>query len=161
MQVDVRKALYGAQSRYFTETEEAEIRAYAESLLVALPSVRELEAQEKLIIDDALSALMARHPELARNHGADSELRGRRDMTFVYRYAVLGMLLSDPDFVRDKLAIWMKTIVTALMPKEPMIYGYKRLVDAAITHLGAERGRRLAPYIELIITELEHERSDA
>jgi len=160
MQTQARSILYKPTTRYMTETEEAEVRTYADGLLARLPLMAALEQSEKAIVDEALNRLMARHPQLARNHGADTEQRGRRDMTFVYRYAALAMLLDDQDLMRDKVAVWMRTIVLALMPKEPMVYGYEQMIELVRARFDEATARLLTPHIEVVLNELSRERGD-
>ncbi len=160
MQTAARTILYKPTTRYMTETEEAEVRTYADGLLARLPVLTLVEENEKPIVDEALNRLMARHPQLVRNHGADTEQRGRRDMTFVYRYAAMAMVLDDQDLVRDKVAVWMRTIVLALMPKEPMIYGYQQLIEGVKARFEEPVARLFVPQIEIVLNELMSERSD-
>lgn len=155
MNYEIKQLFKSAEGRYFTELEMQKLIGYATSLRRRLEVADDVERVENEIIGTSTRATMERFPELAVRHGEQTAARIQRDQTLVLRYAVFAMIQRDPDFMRDKLSIWLASILDALCDLEPVIEGMKHTIDACREHLSPEHFEELCPYLELNLRVFE------
>ena len=155
MNQQIKSLLFKAEGRYFDDREASELESYAEGLLVRADSMQAIERAEKAILDDVVAAVMKKHQIISKDYGPEAEARVRRDQALVLRYATASMLMHDKNFIHDKLAVWLRTIMNALCKPEQVIFGYRALVDACRAHLSPDDAEAVIPYIEVMIAEFE------
>lgn len=82
---------------------------------------------EVQVVDDAIEAIFEVYP-YADFHELHAE-KCPRDVTNVSTYAIQSMLMGDPDWYRDKLLLWLKTILQSFefpersQPRETVLFG--------------------------------------
>lgn len=155
MNQELEKILRDAEGRYFDEGETAGLIGYADTLLARLDTLQAVERAETAILDDVVAAVMGQHPDMPKAHGADVDKRVRRDQMMVLRYAAFGMVLQDPQFVYDKLACWLRSIMYALCDVRQVVAGYEALVQALHTHLTAEDAALMERYVRVVLDEFQ------
>lgn len=153
MNADYVELIRKAEGRYLHDQEAARLRGYAEGLLARLDTLTAIERAEEAMIDAVVDKVMKMHPQLPKAHGADVDRRVRRDQTQVLRYAAFAMLMRDPDFIYDKLSMWLRTVLVSLCDLAQVIAGYEALIEAAREHLTEEDAKELIPYIEIHLEE--------
>lgn len=151
----IRDLFKKSEGRYFDEAEQVTLQAYADGILARIESMRAIERAEQVILDDVVEAVMKKHAMIAKDHGRDADRRVRRDQALVLRYAAFSMLMHDENFIYDKLAVWLRTIMMALCKPEQVMFGYRCLVDACRRHLAAEDAAAVVPFVEVLIAEFE------
>lgn len=151
----LKELFFKAEGRYFNEAEGTQLLGYSEALLSHLETAQAIEQAEQDIIGDAAQNVMEEHPDTRTQYGSGGEPRVRRDLTLVLRYASFAMVLQDPDFINDKLAIWLRTILLSLCPPEPLLTGYRGLIIACRQRLSAPDAAAVIPYIEIVLREFE------
>ena len=144
-----------AEGRYFNEAEGRSLENYAENLLARVETMAAIERADGAILDDVIAALSAKYPGMLERYGSDAFARVRRDQGQTLRYATLGMLTMDPDFVYDKFAVWLRTIMNALCETEQVVTGYRALIQACRTHLTHDDAEILVPFVEIVLREQE------
>jgi len=158
MNQELKKILGDAEGRYFDEAEAAGLIGYADTMLERLDTLAAVERAEEAILDDVVAKVMGSYPQMSEAHGADVDKRVRRDQMMVLRYAAFGMVLQDPQFVYDKLACWLRTIMYALCDIRQVTAGYEALIAALHTHLAAEDAAVMDRYVRIVLDEFrQHE----
>ncbi len=155
MNLQIKEMLDKAEGRYFTELEGQHLLSHAEGMLVRLETLHAIERAEAAIIDETVATVMRAHATLKGDHGNVGDKLVRRDQTMVLRYAAMAMLVHDPNFIYDKMAVWLRTILFALCRPEQVMSGFHALIDACKRHLTAEDAAAVVPYIEVVVRELE------
>jgi hypothetical protein len=124
----LKEMFFKAEGRYFNESEGAQLTSYSEALLSHLETMQTIEQAEPNIIGDAVQNVMQEHPETRTMYGAGGEPRVRRDLSMVLRYATFAMVMQDPDFIHDKLAVWLRVILLSLCKPDTLLTGYRGLI---------------------------------
>jgi hypothetical protein len=151
----LKTMLFKAEGRYFDESEAAFLMGYAEATLARLDTAQAIERAEPAILDDVVAAVMSTHPDIQRIHGDGGAPRVRRDQAMTLRYATLAMIQQDPDFIHDKFAVWIRTILGALCALEHVTCGYRALIDACRRHLLPDDAAAVIPYIQIVLDQFE------
>lgn len=148
------KALYRRiEGRYLDDAEANQLQEFAEGTVARLAVAAAIENAEKKILDDVVAKVMGGFPAIPKDHGGDAEQRVRRDQMMVLRYATHAMVAHEPSYIYDKLSVWLKTILVALVPPEYVMLGYNALLEACEKHLSAGDYAALLPYLTVHINE--------
>ncbi len=153
MNAELKNLFSRAEGRYLDDIEAGQLRDYAEGLLSRLAIAAAIERAETVILDEVVAAVMTGMPTMQGAHGADAEDRVRRDQMMVLRYATHAMIIHDPNFIYDKLSVWLRTILVALVPHEIVMVGYRALLEACARHLPPSDNAALVPYLRVHIDE--------
>ncbi len=114
-----------------SETEIAEYRRALPAEEKRLGAAREIAQHEQAVVERVLMEIFAAYPFEANHAYAHSKCM--RDIRSVSAYATLSMLMNDPHWFRDKLLLWLRTILQAL-------YFPDREVAVKKTMFGASSG---------------------
>ncbi|MEM9456452.1 MAG: hypothetical protein AAGF11_19885 [Myxococcota bacterium] len=161
MNYEINQLLKNAEGRYLTDLESQKLIGYAAGIRRRLEVARNVERAEAEIVGANMRAIKARYPELESMYGEHTNARIVRDQTFVLRYAVLAMVQRDPDFIRDKLSLWLATILAALCDLEHVIYAMEQIIEACRQHLEVEDAEELVPYLQVNLQAFEARSSTA
>jgi Phycobilisome protein len=101
-----------AENRHLTELEIAEYRRALPMEEKRLAAAKEIASQEQAVVERVLVEIFAAYPFEANHAYAHSKCM--RDIRSVSAYATLSMLMNDPHWFRDKLLLWLRTILQAL-----------------------------------------------
>jgi hypothetical protein len=153
MNDDINTTLRRAEGRYLNDNERAVIEAYTDGMLYRLQTMEAVERVEAILLDEVVDTVLHAHPEIAELHGPGGAPRVRRDQALVLRYATMAMVLDDPNFLYDKLAVWLRTILTALCAVEHVMAGHRAMVLACRTHLPEPDAALIVPYLQIVIDE--------
>lgn len=124
-----------AEARYLTEEE---LDRYVQTLPEFKSRVD--AAKEIAKAESAVCGKVAKDVTEAYHYDENHDLATKkcfRDICLTLRYATLSMLMNDPDWFRDKLLIWFKTILHSFrfpdQPSnhQPMIQGEEYANDLA------------------------------
>jgi hypothetical protein len=155
MNARIKEIYDRAEGRYFDEGEALELIGYAETVLARLETMQAVERAEKAILDDAVAAVLARFPEYAKQYGPVADPLTRRDLCLTLRYAVFGALLHDKGYIYDKLAVWLRTILFALIKVEEAVFGQQALIAACKAHLTPADAEVVVPHVAMVLREFE------
>ena len=116
-----------SEARHLTEEElQLYVKLLPESALRA-EAARAAYSVELQVVEDTIDSIFEVYP-YSKYHALHAE-KCPRDVTNVSTYAVQAMLMDDNDWFRDKLLLWLKTILQAFkfparsQPKETVLFG--------------------------------------
>lgn len=116
-----------SEARHLTEEElQLYVKLLPESALRA-EAARAAYSVELQVVEDTIDSIFEVYP-YSKYHALHAE-KCPRDVTNVSTYAVQAMLMDDKDWFRDKLLLWLKTILQAFKfparshPKETVLFG--------------------------------------
>jgi hypothetical protein len=161
MNLEFEQLMRNAEGRYFTDDEEKQLRGYAQGIERRIETMRAIERAEEAILDDVLNAVLAKYPSVTKRHGDGTDERIRRDQMMVLRYAAFAMLVRDPDYMHQKISVWLRTIMFALCKSEEVSFGYRQLAKAVKEHLTPEDSEQILPFLQVHIDEFTSVRSEA
>jgi hypothetical protein len=100
-----------AESRHLNSDEfERYIKAVPQ-YAYRVAAAREIKAIEGKVVTTTISEVFQMYPFM-QNHDL-AQGKCYRDVNYVSAYVTLAMLMNDPEWLRDKLLIWLKTILQA------------------------------------------------
>jgi hypothetical protein len=114
-----------------------------------------VQRAEAAIVEEAVAQAMANFRQMKDENGPAAPHFAKRDFTMFLRYAAASHVLVSPNFIYDKLIVWYRTIIFALVRPEMIVMGFRKLIEACKHHLSADDAQAITPYLELVITELE------
>ncbi len=109
----IKRLFQGAESRHFTDEEFAKY-------LSLYPDGKEKELAAREIIDRELEVVLKTIKQVfsmypyPKYHELPLE-KCTRDVSYISVYATHSMMLDDPEWFRDKLLIWFKTILQSFV----------------------------------------------
>ncbi|MGL4574127.1 MAG: hypothetical protein ACRCV9_04970 [Burkholderiaceae bacterium] len=124
-----------SENRHFTEEECSEYQRVLPGEAMRLKAAREIAACEQAVVERVVSEIFTAYP-FERNH-AYAHSKCMRDIRGVSSYATLSMLMNDPHWFRDKLLLWLRTILQALyfpdreMAQKKTMFGSSSSMDVS------------------------------
>lgn len=98
-----------AESRHLTEEELQEYENLMPDLSIRAMAAREVIRSETSVVKATVDEIFMMYPFQQKHEVAPG--KAMRDITYISIYATHTMLLDDPAWFRDKLLIWLKTIL--------------------------------------------------
>ncbi len=98
--------------RYPEPQEEQELVQYVNSLPKRLECARSVQTQEEKILTKTITELAPRYPQFEHTRSEAWE-KTMRDLQYVLRYNVQGMLSDDIEYAGENLLYWLRTILTS------------------------------------------------
>jgi hypothetical protein len=106
-----------------------------------------IQAQEKAIIDRAVT-LLTNSPNFPKKNADQAMMiRCRRDMTLALRYYALGMLLQDKEMLKERFIYWQKNILQAMGLHQ--YQGVNLVLQALYLEMPEEQVDLLKPFFKL------------
>lgn len=100
-----------AESRHFTDDELERYLTLVPTHHDLVAAAREVMAAESAVVTLTVKQVFFLYP-FSKYHELPKD-KCIRDVSYVSAYAIHSMLMADPDWFRDKLLIWLKTILQA------------------------------------------------
>lgn len=124
--------------RPLADADLAVLRRRAERMGRAAATASALKKHEAVIVDHAVRDLYAKYPAKLKQFPLCDE-KTRRDMKLVLRYCLYSVLLDDPEYAKDRMFYWFRTILNAFAFGKEFIEDAYRIAQGHIrTHLAAE-----------------------
>jgi hypothetical protein len=101
-----------AENRHLTAQEFAEYVRVLPAESDRAKAAKEISDCEQAVVERVITEVFAVYPFVA-NH-AFANAKCIRDVRSVSAYATLSMLMNDPHWFRDKLLLWLRTILQSL-----------------------------------------------
>lgn len=108
---EIAKLFLAAESRHFTDTEFQQYLALVPDYADRVAAAQEVIAAELATVTTTIKQVFFLYP-FAKYHEFPKD-KCVRDVSYVSVYATHSMLMAEPDWFRDKLLIWLKTILQA------------------------------------------------
>ena len=161
MNKQLERMLDRAEGRWFSDIEAENLLGYADGLVARLEIHRAVANAEETILNDAHATILKRFAKaMQTQHGEQAAPKAKRDLGLVLRYAALAMVMRDPDFMMNKLACWLRTVLFALSDRTRVTESVRALHDACRRNLTSEDAAELLPYIKLVVDEFERVAGD-
>lgn len=140
------------QTRPISAQDIAVLRANAAAVRGAVPLLQEVKEHGRAMIAATTQELFQRHPDYLTRYKLCVE-KATRDMYLVLGYAVYSAILNDPDYQKDRMLIWFRTIIKAFDFGDAFItFAYRLLQKNATARLSPESARILNLHIEEAIS---------
>ncbi len=101
-----------AENRHLSQSEVTEYQRALPSEAARLRAALDIAQHEQAVVERVVTEIFAAYPFEANHAHAHSKCI--RDIRSVSAYATLSMLMNDPHWFRDKLLLWLRTILQAL-----------------------------------------------
>ena len=98
-----------AEARHFTDAEYDLYLSFHPEGRARVDAAREMKAVDAQIVKKVITRIYEIYPFEQKHQLAVAKCI--RDVRYVTAYATGCMLMGDPDWFRDKLLLWMKTII--------------------------------------------------
>lgn len=108
---DLAKLFLVAESRHLNEAEYQQYISLLPQNADRVAAAQEIMAVELAVVTKTIKQVFYLYP-FAKYHELPKD-KCVRDVSYVSAYATHSMLMEDPDWFRDKLLIWLKTILQA------------------------------------------------
>jgi hypothetical protein len=145
----LRQLSIETDGRYATDAELARLAHYARSFALRAATYQQLQVLETQIVEQVYAKIQLRSPELLFQREIDVSAKWRRDTLRVLRYSAIAMLLDDPDFLRERLLFWMRTVMKAFEAEKSCNVTYHIMQDVIKQKLTAEQANLVCPILEL------------
>jgi hypothetical protein len=108
-----RQLLQTSQGRYATDGELVFLERYAQSYRLRLQTYRKIQSLEREIVVQVFRRMRASNPQIFQRGSQDNTQKWQRDTIWVLRFSALAMLFDDTDTLRDRVLLWLQTIMRA------------------------------------------------
>lgn len=135
--------------RYAADDELQFVSDYVQSFYLRVETYQKLQAAEAAIVQQVQARMRAIAPELLKNGDEDLTAKWKRDTIRVLRYSAVAMLLNDPDSLRDRLLVWMQTIMRAFGAQRSCDMTYRIMQEVVKQHLTPIQASLFCPILEL------------
>jgi hypothetical protein len=172
----------GAESRHFNDEEMRVYLSVVPDEAARIEAAQEVKKVDGVVVKKTIKGIYEIYPYEQKH--ALAMAKCVRDVRYVTAYATMAMLMNDPEWFRDKLLIWMKTIIQSfrypdipegttrrlhddpevlahletLQPHQRSIYetylSVKREIMASVSETSAEL---MEPFLQLPIDILAHD----
>ncbi len=149
MNSSVAELMQQSEGRYLRPDELKTLQGYVEGIPKRVRLYRVLQAKEQELVDRVMEKFQQMMPNLPRQHGHLAWERCRRDLSMVWRYCCMAMLLADEDYLRDKLLYWLETILKSFKMRDQCQPAYKLMLDSLSAVFGPEESEAIRPYVLL------------
>lgn len=128
------------------------LRRHAKWVKQTPPIALALKQHESTIIHATVKQLYAKYPNYLERY-RNCELKTARDMRSVLGYCLYAVVLDDPDYAKDKMLYWFRTILNAFEFGNSFIEDAYRMLQAEVaTHLSNDTNPPLMAMLEEAIT---------
>ena len=102
-----------AEGRHWSEEELGLYARSAPECVARVHAAKAIAQHESAVVEKTVSEIFASYAFL--KHHAMSEIKAPRDITQVSVYATAAMLMNDHDWLRDRVLLWLKTMLQAFV----------------------------------------------
>ena len=149
MNSSVAELMQQSEGRYLRPDELKTLQGYVEGIPKRVRLYQVLQAKEQELVERVMEKFQQMMPHLPRQYGHLAWERCRRDLSMVWRYCCLAMLLNDEDYLRDKLLYWLETILKSFKMRDQCQPAYKLMLDSLSAVFGPEESEAIRPYVLL------------
>jgi len=101
------------EGRHWNDEELATYQRSAPEFGHRAAAAREIARHEAVVVEKTVNEIFALYAFI--KHHEMAQVKAPRDITMVSVYATNAMLMNDPDWMRDKLLLWLKTMLQAFV----------------------------------------------
>lgn len=145
----LRQLKLETEGRYATDAELDVLTEYVQSFQVRLQAYEALQAAEDEVVQEAMTTIATRHPDVFRQGGETLMSKWRTDTVRVWRYTAITVLMNDPTTFQERFLLWFQTVMRSFGTQTSCDITYSVMQDVAARHLPAEALGLVSPVLEL------------
>ncbi|TAG94398.1 MAG: phycobilisome protein [Oscillatoriales cyanobacterium] len=135
-----------ADGRYASAAELQFLKDYFQSLNHRMSAYKKIQASEKEILRQVETQMQSIDPNIFRRGSQDVTAKCRGDFAQVLRHSAAALLINDTERLRDRLLLWLQTIIGAF--HGPSVT-YEVMKNVIKQHLTAEEASLFLPILEI------------
>jgi Phycobilisome protein len=143
----IQNNVLDADGRYWNNQELSVLEQYVQGYANRVTAYEHLREKGEALVTISLRKLAQVYPELVQRHGAFC----KSDMTAVLRYAALSMLRDDEIFFKEKVLIWLDTVLLAHRHNAHAALAYENLAAAIAANMPETTTKLIRPYLNLVV----------
>ncbi|MFB8798211.1 MAG: phycobilisome protein [Microcoleus sp.] len=138
-----------ADGRYASAVELQFLKDYFQSLNHRMSAYKKIQASEKEILSQVEAQMQSLDPSLFRRGSQDVTAKFRGDTVQVLRHSTAALLMNDTERLRDRLLLWLQTILGAVQVKHISAVTYDVMQKVIKQYLTAEEASLFLPILEM------------
>jgi len=138
-----------ADGRYASAVELQFLKDYFQSLNHRMSAYKKIQASEKEILSQVEAQMLSIDPNLFRRGSQDVTAKCRGDFAQVLRHSAAALLMNDTERLRDRLLLWLQTILGAVQVKNSSAVTYDVMQKVIKQYLTAEEASLFLPILEI------------
>jgi Phycobilisome protein len=150
MLTQLNKLTREVDGRYATDSELTFMVELVNSYKDRLSAYRKLQAAEGVIMQQVKSRLRAIDPSILMSGKVDISKKCERDMTFVFRYSTLALLMNDPEMLQERVLFWLQTVTRSFKDhRRHCDVTYKVMQEVVKQYLTPTEANLFCPILEI------------
>jgi len=138
-----------ADGRYASAAELQFLKDYFQSLNHRMSAYKKIQASEKEILSQVEAQMLSIDPNLFRRGSQDVSAKCHGDTVQVLRHSTAALLINDTERLRDRLLLWLQTILGAVQVKNSSAVTYDVMQKVIKQYLTAEEASLFLPILEI------------
>jgi len=138
-----------ADGRYASAVELQFLKDYFQSLNHRMSAYKKIQASEKEILSQVEAQMQSLDPSLFRRGSQDVTAKCHGDTVQVLRHSTAALLINDTERLRDRLLLWLQTILGAVQVKNSSAVTYDVMQKVIKQYLTAEEASLFLPILEM------------
>lgn len=135
--------------RYASDAELQFVQDYLQTARLRFVTYQKIKLAESKIVQDVYDCLISANPTLLKRGNEDLSLKWKRDTLRVLRFSATAMLMNDPAWLRERLLLWLETIMRAFGAQQSCEATYSAMQDVVRLHLSPEEAALFCPILAL------------
>ena len=149
----IHEIMKKAEGRYLTSEESKKVMDAGREYERLLAISRLVEQHESEIVRQTVERVFQKFPKFHADRPQSHE-KAVRDISLVLRYALLAMVNSDPEMLREKLLYWLRTILKAMEFGDVTKYTYETLQESVTKALPQPDAEEVNKYVRIAVEVL-------
>lgn len=138
-----------ADGRYATDAELIFFQDYLKTARLRFSLYQKIQKLEAQLVRQVLAQLKMTNPALLKIGDSDLSTKWQRDTVRTLRYAAAALLSDDPDIFRDRMLIWLQTIMKSFRAEHSCEETYKIMQALVQQALTPEEAKLFCPLLEM------------
>jgi hypothetical protein len=135
--------------RYASDAELSFAIDYVRSFNLRLQTYQKLQEMESTLIQQTYAKVRAIDPTLFTVAGADMTAKWKRDTVSNLRYIAVAVLMDDTDTYRERMLLWVETVLRSFGVQRNCNVTYQVLQDVVKQYLTAPQANLVCPLLEM------------
>lgn len=137
-----------ADGRYASAEELQFLKDYLQSLNHRISAYKKIQASETEIMQQVEAQMQSLDPNLFRRGTQDVTQKCRGDIVQVLRHSAAAMLIDDNERLRDRLLLWLQTILGAVQVRNTATVTYDVMKKVLKQYLTVEERNLFFPILD-------------
>lgn len=138
-----------ADGRYASAAELQFLKDYFQSLNHRMSAYKKIQASEKEILRQVETQMQSIDPNIFRRGSQDVTAKCRGDFAQVLRHSAAALLINDTERLRDRLLLWLQTILGPFHAKNSSSVTYDVMKKVIKQHLTTEEANLFVPIVDI------------